>query len=55
MITQTQDLLKSEKRFDKAAYMVLILLGIFCLFRIKSGTSSFIFRIGDEVFLSYAQ
>ena len=50
MITQTQDLLRSEKRFDKAAYMVLILLGIFCLFRLNLEPAVLFFALGMRYF-----
>lgn len=49
-MSQTQDLSKSEKLFDKTAYAVLVLMGIYCLISLNLVPAVLFFALGMRYF-----
>lgn len=50
MMTQTENLSKSEKLFDKTAYAVLVLMGIYCLISLNLVPAVLFFALGMRYF-----
>jgi|JI6StandDraft_1071083.scaffolds.fasta_scaffold20800_5 hypothetical protein len=50
MMTQTENLSKSEKLFDKTAYAVLVLMGIYCLIILNLEPAVLFFALGMRYF-----
>lgn len=49
-MSQTQNLSKSENRFDKIAYAVLVLMGIYCLISLNLEPAVLFFAVGMRYF-----